>query len=111
MPLEVSVKTTKGWQKITDITTIGPVATRKVVVPIDLTDTNVLYEIRLSSGFMFWEIDYAAIDFSEDKNFPIETVSPFIATDETGKNVLSSLNTETEITLNSRYRVMQLPAL
>jgi hypothetical protein len=92
LPLEVSIKTETGWKKITDITTTGPLATREVVVPVDLTNiTGPSLEIRLSSGFMFWEIDYAAIDFSENKNFEIETVSPSIATDETGKNVLPEL--------------------
>jgi hypothetical protein len=92
MPLEVSVKTSTGWQKITDITTIGPVATRKLVIPVNLADAVGPYaEIRLSSGFMFWEIDYAAIDYSEDRDFTIETISPSTAIDETGKDVLASL--------------------
>jgi hypothetical protein len=92
LPLEVSIKTGTGWKKITDITTIGPLATREIVVPIDLTDVKESsFEIKLSSGFMFWEIDYAAIDFSQDNNFRIETISPSVATDETGKNVLPQL--------------------
>jgi hypothetical protein len=93
LPLEVSVKTKTGWEKMAELTTIGPLATREIVVPLDLknvADSSV--EIRLSSGFMFWEIDYAAIDFSDDNNFDIETISPSVATDETGKNVLQELN-------------------
>jgi hypothetical protein len=93
IPLEVSVKTKTGWQKITDLTTIGPLATREIVVPLDLKNVEgSSVEIRLSSGFMFWEIDYAAIDFSIDNNFSVETISPSVATDETGKNVLAELN-------------------
>ena len=93
IPLEVSVKTKTGWQKITDLTTIGPLATREIVVPLDLKNLEgTSIEVRLSSGFMFWEIDYAAIDFSDDNNFSVETISPSVATDETGKNVLPLLN-------------------
>jgi hypothetical protein len=93
MPLEVSVKTSSGWQKITDITTIGPVATREMVVPVDLSGIQEPFtEIRLSSGFMFWEIDYAAMDYSTDKNITIETISPSVATDEAGKDVLAELS-------------------
>jgi hypothetical protein len=93
IPLEVSVKTKTGWQKITDLTTIGPLATREIVVPLDLKNIEgTSVEVRLSSGFMFWEIDYAAIDFSDDNNFSVETISPSVATDETGKNVLPELN-------------------
>jgi hypothetical protein len=40
---------------------------------------------------MFWEIDYAAIDYSTNNNFKIETISPSVATDEKGKNVLLQL--------------------
>lgn len=92
IPLEVSVKTKTGWQKITGLTTIGPLATREIVVPLDLKNVEgSSVEVRLSSGFMFWEIDYAAIDFSEENNFSVETISPSVATDETGKDVLPEL--------------------
>lgn len=94
MPLEVSVKTATGWKKVTDITTIGPVATRAIVVPLDLTDANEpVTEIKLNSGFMFWEMDYAAIDYSPDTPLNIETIAPGSATDETGKDVLALLST------------------
>ncbi len=93
MPLEVLIKTSDGWQKLTDITTIGPVATRDVVVPIDVSNINgTVAEIRLSSGFMFWEIDYVAIDYSTDAPIKVETLSPIKAIDETGKNVLPLLS-------------------
>jgi hypothetical protein len=92
LPLEVSIKTKTGWQKITDLTTIGPLATREIVVSLDLGNIdNKLIEIKLSSGFMFWEMDYAAIDYSDNKTFEVQRISPSIATDEGGKNVLSQL--------------------
>jgi hypothetical protein len=43
---------------------------------------------------MFWEIDYAGLDFSADNKFSIEKLSPVTATDETGKDVLPSLQKE-----------------
>ena len=92
LPLEVSIKTKTGWQKITSITTIGPLATREIVVPIDLSGINDgVIEIKMSSGFMFWEIDYAGIDYSGDHNFTVEKLSPASAMDEAGKNVLPEL--------------------
>lgn len=95
IPLEVSVKTREGWKKITDITTIGPLANRGIVVPVELpaSDDNIV-AIKLSAGFMFWEIDYAAMDFSDDNSFTIQKLSPSVARDEAGKNVLSNLNKE-----------------
>ncbi len=93
IPLQVSIKTSKGWEKVTELNTIGPLAMRELVVPLDLTDVddNIL-EIKLSSGFMFWEIDYAAVDFSDDANFSVQKISPSSAIDETGKNVLPVLS-------------------
>jgi hypothetical protein len=92
LPLEVSISTKDGWAKITDITTIGPLAQRQIVVPLDLTNLpGTSMQIRLSSGFMFWEIDYVGIDYSPGEDFQVENISPSIATDETGKNVLPQL--------------------
>lgn len=92
LPLEVSVKTTAGWQKITELTTIGPLTTREIVIPIALEKVLLPFtEIKLSSGFMFWEIDYAAIDYSANSSFTVQQLSPAAAIDETGKNVLDKL--------------------
>ncbi len=92
IPLQVSIKTTAGWKKIAELTTIGPLATRQIVVPVDLTNfQSDPIEIQLSSGFMFWEIDYAAMDFSSDRNFQVTSLTPSSAIDETGKDVLDLL--------------------
>jgi hypothetical protein len=95
IPLEVSIKTTNGWKKVTDITTIGPLATRNIVVPIEVPETmDSFAEIKLSSGFMFWEIDYAALDYTNDHIFSLQKISPSKATDELGKNILPLLQNE-----------------
>ena len=101
IPLQVSVKTNNGWKNVTDITTIGPVATRNMTLPIELPQTTEPFTaIKLSSGFMFWEIDYAAIDYSEDIPFAIQKITASTATDETGKNVLPDLLNEDGIYLS-----------
>ena len=65
------------------------------MIPVDLSETpGAITAIKLSSGFMFWEIDYAAIDYSEDEVFAIEKITPSKATDELGKNILAELNSE-----------------
>jgi len=99
MPLEVSVKTNTGWKVQTTITTIGPVANRTVVVPLNLPEGEKITDVKFSCGFMFWEIDYAAIDFSDNASFSIQTFSPEKATDELGKDVLPQLNKEDGIYL------------
>ncbi len=100
IPLEVSVKTNAGWLKIKDISTIGPLATREIVVPVDLTAVNgTITEIKLSGGFMFWEIDYAAMDYSPGNDFTLQQLSPVSANDENNQSVVSSLQKEDGIYL------------
>lgn len=92
MPLEVSVRVNGNWQQVASLTTIGPVATRKIVVPIDLTSvTGPVTEIRLSSGFLFWEIDYAAIDYSAGTPVKVERLAVSSAVDEQGVDVRNPL--------------------
>ena len=90
---------------ITGLKTSGPVAYRSVVVPIDFAGTDESFtEIRLSSGFMFWDIDYAAMDYSENEIFKIERQLPVMAIDETGKIVSSELSAADE-----KYLIQPVP--
>ena len=95
IPLEISIKTADGWKKVQELNTIGPLATREVVIPIDLSGiTSKELQLRLSSGFMFWEIDAMAIDYSSNTDFAVEKLSLAQATDEKGKDIRSLINSE-----------------
>ena len=92
IPLEVSVKTKSGWKICADLTTVGPVANREMVVPINfLTKDDTITEIKLSAGFMFWEIDYVAMDFSDEHAYTVQKLTPVSATDEMNRNILPQL--------------------
>lgn len=92
IPLHIALNTASGLQNVADLTTIGPLATREMVVPLDLTGlTGNEIRLQLSTGFMFWDIDYAAIDFSDDAQFSVSTLMPNKATDETGRDVTKLL--------------------
>lgn len=95
MPLHIELNTGNGWQNAADITTFGPLANRETVVPLDLTNvTGNSINIRLSTGFMFWDIDYAAIDFTNEAAYEVSTLKPVKATDETGRNVMQLIMSE-----------------
>lgn len=95
IPLRVSIREKNQWKDITIINTIGPLANRDLVVPVELSDTKAEdVEIKLSAGFMFWEIDYAAMDFSEDRDLDVAVIAPKKAFDEKNKNVLPELQKE-----------------
>ncbi|MFM9826764.1 MAG: hypothetical protein ACKVOD_11645 [Flavobacterium sp.] len=95
IPLSVYVKSNNEWVLIEKINPVGPMAFRDLIVPIDLEKINSpKIEIKLECGYMFWEVDYAAIDYSKD--IPLEThyVNPFSAIDEKGSNVTDLLTKE-----------------
>jgi hypothetical protein len=53
---------------------------------------------------MFWEIDYAGMDFTAGNNFTIETLVPVTATDEAGRDVLPELAKK-----DGRYLAQPMP--
>ena len=92
LPLSVYIKAGGEWKLAERIPTIGPLASRDLCIPLHLdgiqSDT---IEIKLTCGFMFWEVDYAGIDFSADKEIKSYAAKPFSAIDETGKDATGSL--------------------
>lgn len=103
IPLTIQVNTGDGWKNITEIKTIGPLARRDMVVPFDITSGCRQVSVRLSTGFMFWEIDRVAIDFSDDESLVIEKRKPISATDEGGKNVLPLIMNEDGLSLEQPF--------
>jgi hypothetical protein len=93
IPLSVYLKTEKGWEFVDRINTVGPMASRDIAIPIDLS--SVIGEevvIKLETGFMFWEVNYAGIDFTENVSLDIKYISPHEALDGQNKNVTELLS-------------------
>lgn len=92
IPLTISVKTSNGWKEIQKIKTIGPLANRDLIVPVETgANAGEFVELRLQTGFMFWEIDYAAMDFSYDEPFTVTKLKPVTAEDQSGNSVLAEM--------------------
>ena len=104
IPLSVYLWTSDRWKFIDRITTVGPLAFRDIVIPIELStianDSRV--KIKLESGFMFWEIDYLGIDFTE--NLPTQTsyLTPNCAYDKNQNDVTDLLRVTDEKYLTQR---------
>jgi len=95
IPLSVYVKSNNEWILVEKINPVGPMAFRDLIIPINLEKINTKkIEIKLECGFMFWEVDYAAIDFSKDVPMEPQYINPFSAIDESGKNVTNLLDKE-----------------
>ncbi len=100
MPLRISVQIQDDWIDVVELTTIGPIAFRDIVVPLDLiAQQDTILNIKLSSGFLFWEVDYASCDFTSSTSFKAEYLLPAYAVDEQNHTVTSKLCKEDGIYL------------
>ncbi len=93
VPLRVSVETAGGqWQSAGFFHLAGPMALKKDVLVLDLSATgDEQLRIRLESGFLFWEIDWVALDFSDPVPVTVQTLLPAFAPTQTGLDVASAL--------------------
>jgi hypothetical protein len=91
IPLEVLLRTKEGWKRKALLTTVGPLEFRDLVVELELDPKDPILEVKLRTGFMFWEVDAVSADFSEPSKFVVEKIKPFLATDEKGTDVINKL--------------------
>jgi hypothetical protein len=95
IPLSVYLETRDGWTFVDYFTVIGPLASRDLVMAIDLSAVSgAAVKIKLECGFMFWEVDYAAIDFEQNIPTGITYLDPTTAIDEMGKETAHLLAAE-----------------
>lgn len=65
LPLSVYLKKQGQWQKIEELNAVGPLAFKELLIPLNLSDLDSdEIELKLESGFMFWDLDYVAMDFT-----------------------------------------------
>jgi hypothetical protein len=93
LPMNISLKSVGGWKQVEDITTFGPLANRETVIPLNLDSViGNTFTVRLNCGFMFWELDYAAVDFSGPADYTLNLLSPKMAVDEAGRDVTALIS-------------------
>jgi len=90
--LLVDIKTVNGWKTLDYLNLVGEVNYNTMVLPMALSEKEECIELRIRSGFMFWEIDYVAMDFSADSNLKVQRLKPTIAKGNTGISYLSQLS-------------------
>ncbi|WP_228850587.1 hypothetical protein [Aegicerativicinus sediminis] len=92
IPLSVSVLENGVWKKISDIPSAGPIAFRDIGLSVNLENIKSdTVEIKLETGFMFWELDYAAMSFDANSEAIIHKIAPSLAITNIGKDVTNSL--------------------
>ncbi len=95
LPLNVFVKNDGEWEYVDYVSLIGPLADeRDVVIPLQdyISADAEQVEVKIQTGFMFWDIDYAAMDFTPNSQVQIREVFPEIALDQDGNDKTSALH-------------------
>lgn len=88
IPLAVYLETKSGLEFIDYYNVPGPAADKKDVLQIDVSGiSGDRLNFVLVSGVLFWDIDFAGIDYSDDSKMMKTVVSLDYATDETGQVV------------------------
>ena len=99
--MSVSIFRDGSWQPIDYIWPMGSKAYKEVLIPIDLQNIkgNEI-RIKLEAGFKFWDIDHAAMDFSED--LEIEVFESFAESNDSEfeKEILAALRSDDQMYMN-----------
>lgn len=92
LPLSIYLKKQGAWQLLDHLNAVGPLAARDLVVPIDLTGLNShKIELKIETGFMFWDLDYVAMDFTPATAVSTTFIQPQLALDQNQHNWASTL--------------------
>jgi hypothetical protein len=91
--LTVYEQTPSGWELIDRYEMVGPLGGGRdmvMTIPVneEAQDTRI---IRIETGFMLWELNYAALDYSKDSITNYRVYSPVKAADQEGVSAVGSL--------------------
>ena len=97
-PLNVYLEKNGEWVFYDFFEVAGPMAMKDDILPISLEGVeSEVVNIKLETGFMFWEIDYAAMDFSGDVPLTVTTVPASEAFDEQGNDVREAISWDDDL--------------
>lgn len=94
LPLKVYVKKNNSWEYVDYVDLIGPLAAaRDVVVPLKQLSAieGDRIEVKIESGFMFWELDYVGLDVTPNEQVQVQHASSSTALTNKGEDVFGLL--------------------
>ncbi len=75
LPMMVYVETGTGWKAVDYFPLTGNSAGRDMIMPVNIADAKgTTVRIKIESAYRFWELDYAAMDFSPDRIYKPEFI-------------------------------------
>jgi len=93
--LQVSLKRNGVWERVDQFNLPGPMAYREDALALDISgaDPGPL-EVKLEAGNLFWELDYAGMDFSSNTEVKTIVVPLLQAITDKGIDVAPLLNAD-----------------
>ncbi len=92
IPLAVEIKENGNWKSAGYIDLIGEINFSTIALPVEFSGDGNPLEIRLRSGFLFWEVDYVALDVENKLVVDYEILKPSQARGQEGVDFVESLS-------------------
>jgi len=97
LPLLVSIRKNNQWKYLDYFPITGATRNRDLIMNLDLSELEQEDHVRLrfQTTYRFWDLDYAAIDYSADSKITVEVISPeemFLKDQNGGKRSASFQN-------------------
>ncbi len=93
LPLMVYIEKNGKWEFVDYFAHTGNTANRDMIMELDVSSIKEnTIKIKLETTYQFWNLDYAAIDFSKNKKMNSVIINPSKAVKADGLNQVASLN-------------------
>jgi hypothetical protein len=103
LPLSVYIEKDGKWEFADYFNIAGPMALRDDILPINLTGiSSDTVKLKLKTGFLFWEVDYAGMDFSKNETVVPVALAAKSAIDQNGSDVKDLL-----LSADKKYLVLK----
>lgn len=92
LPLSVYLKRDGEWELMEYFVATTPLQARDLVIPLNLmTIKDTELEMKVETGFKFWDLDYAAMDFTPNGQVTTTFIQASSALDQDKNNTLARL--------------------
>lgn len=115
IPMMVYLETNTGWEYLDCFNMVGSVVSREMIMSLNLSKyKGAKLKLKFECAFMFWELDYAAMDYSEQVSCQVERISPSELLGKNNENAAGSLKIDDSLYLshlnNGDQNVLIYPA-
>lgn len=82
--LRIEMKTKSGWQSLAVVPTVGPIALRRIAVPLPIEENAEKITVRITGGLGFWRFDQLALSSAQNSEPAIHHIQAMNAVSSNG---------------------------